>query len=125
MGLFDWLLRNRHAKGNPGLAPPENYPTDEKRILLRVAKHIKSARGNPLNELMAVTLGLGSAITALRRHYGQKAVEANCPAEQLIGGFADGGDHARAAQKLLDDLLDDPARSMETKSAHGFGWPGC
>jgi hypothetical protein len=87
MGLLDWLRGNRLAKPDQRLAPIEHYPADEKRLLLRVAAEIRAARGKPMQEHLAVTIGLGSAVIALRRNYGMDVVEPNCPVEQIISGY--------------------------------------
>jgi len=109
MGLLDWLRKSRSSSKSSALAPAENYPADEKRILLKVAGQIRAARGNSLEELTTVAFGLGSTIAALRRAYGAHAVEANCPAEQLISGFGTTSDAAakNRANELLVQLLND------------------
>src|SRR5262245_55587221 len=109
MGLLDWLRGNRLAKPDTGLAPIEHYPTDEKRILLSVAAQIRDASGKHMQELMAVTVGLGSTIAALRKNYGLDVVEVNCPAEQIVNGYtSDATNEQRVrANKLFDDLVRD------------------
>ena len=104
MGLFAWLRARRNRVRDSGSGMPEDYPQAERRILLQVARDILAA-DNLLMQLTAASFGLGSAIAALRRTYGQDAVEANCPAEQLIAGYASGD--TTHANRLLDNLIAD------------------
>jgi hypothetical protein len=78
-------------------------------LFSRCAAQIRAARGNSFEELMTATLGLASTVKALPNAYGPHIIEANCPAEQLISGFAaeDGTEAKSRANKLLDDLLND------------------
>lgn len=106
MGLLDWL-RKRGSTGADGLSPPEQYPIDEKKVLLQAARQIKAAQRTH-EEVMLAPMALASAVVVLRRRYGVHAVEANCPAEQILAGFGGSDPAGKArARELLDNLLAD------------------
>lgn len=117
MGLFNWLFGASGGHRQPQNderaieAASNEYVETERRLLLWAAEQIKAAR-DPLDEMMAASAGLGSVVSTLRRRYGYGAVEANCPAERMIAGFAGQGASGDAG-RILDELV------SGLRAAHG------
>jgi len=98
------VSKTQPAKSTSFYGPKvEPYSEVQRTMLLSLAEDIRRSE-DALDKLITTVTGLGIIAATLRKEFGEHAVEAGCPAIEIVVGLSDGGDQTRARQ-LFDELI--------------------